>query len=97
MAVRRAAFAPFAVLPGLLRLAGYQAAAVFGGLSLYVEGVARLAVGGVIGVVAAAVILRVARLRPLAGDPVVRLLLAATLAPAAGLLLLGAVFNTTPI
>jgi hypothetical protein len=90
-------FPAFAPLPGLLRLAGYQAAAVFGGLPLYVEGVARLAAGGVIALVAAGAILCLARLRPVAADPVIRLLFAATLAPAAGLVLLGAVFNTTPI
>jgi Dolichyl-phosphate-mannose-protein mannosyltransferase len=88
-------FPPFAVLPSLLRLAGYQAAAVFGGLPLYVEGLARLAVGGAIGLVAAVLAVRMARTLP--GVRGLRPLLAAAAAPAAGLLLLGVVFNTTPI
>jgi hypothetical protein len=88
-------FPPFALLPSLLRLAGYQAAAVFGGLPLYVEGPARLAVGGAIGLVAAALAVRMAR--SLAGSAGLRPLLAAVVAPVAGLLLLGIIFNTTPI
>lgn len=88
-------FPPFALLPSLLRLAGYQAAAVFGGLPLYVEGLARLAVGGTIGLVAVALAVRMARTLPGGGG--FRLLLAAVVAPAAGLLLLGVTFNTTPI
>jgi hypothetical protein len=88
-------FPSFAVLPSLLRLAAYQAAAVVGGLPLYVEGIARLAVGGGIGLVAAALAVRTARTLP--GGIGLRPLLAATAAPAAGLLLLGVVFNATPI
>ncbi len=84
-------FPPFALVPAIVRLAGYQAAAVFGGLPLYCNGIARIAIGGLIGVAgfAALVYSRPWRNRPL--------LPAAALATPAGLLLLGAAFNNTPI
>ena len=90
-------FAPFALWPSLVRLAEYQTAAVFGGLPLYVDGLSRMAVTAIIGLAAVAVAGRVARLRPLVAAVTMRVLLAGALAPAAGLLILGVVFDNTPI
>jgi hypothetical protein len=90
-------FPPFALGPSLLRLAEYQVAAVFGGLPLYADGWMRLAVGAAVGVVAAVVLAGIAAARPWQGGSSLRLVLAAALAPPAGLLLLGAVFDNTPI
>jgi hypothetical protein len=87
-------FPPFAVWPSVVRLAEYQAAAVFGGLPLYVDGSWRVAVQAGLGVIAVALILLIARVRPWRAN---RLVLAAAVAPSLGLLLLGAVFNNTPI
>ena len=83
--------------PSLLRLAEYQTAAVFGGLPLYVDGVGRIAVGAIVGLVSIGLVLCVARARPLHAGPAIRLVLAASVATPIGLLLLGAVFNNTPI
>jgi hypothetical protein len=96
-AARPGQFPPFAVWPSLLRSAAYQAAAVFGGLPLYVDGVGRIAVGAIVGLVSIGLLLCVARTRPLYAGPAIRLILAASVATPAGLLLLGALFNNTPI
>jgi hypothetical protein len=90
-------FPPFALGPGLLRLAEYQVAAVFGGLPLYVDGWLRVAVGAAVGLAAAGLAAWIAAARPWQGGTGVRLALAAAAAPPAGLLLLGAVFDNTPI
>ena len=90
-------FAPFALGPGLLRLAAYQVAAVFGGLPLYVDGWLRVAVGAAVGFAGAGLLVVVVLSRPWASGSGVRLVLAAAGAPPAGLLLLGAVFDNTPI
>ena len=91
-------FPPFELLPALLRLARYGAASLTGGLPLYVPEAAQMAVSGCIAVglvaVAGMVVLRWRR----AAFPEARyLLVAAALAPPLGLLLLGLVFDNTPI
>jgi hypothetical protein len=90
-------FPPFEVWPSLLRLAEYQIASVFGGLPLYVNGGSRIAVGAIVGLMSAALVLYVGRARPLNAGPAIRLVLAAAVATPIGLLLLGAVFDNTPI
>jgi hypothetical protein len=90
-------FAPFKIWPSLMRLAEYQTASVFGGLPLYVDGAGRVAIKLGIGLVAVALIVSVLRARPWQMERPIRLLIAAAVAPPAGLLLLGAVFNNTPI
>ncbi|HVY17263.1 MAG TPA: hypothetical protein VHB27_18710, partial [Rhodopila sp.] len=67
---------------------------VFGGLPLYWNGPGRVVAAGVVGLAVLTLIVRIARRRP--GYPAPLLLVAAT-APAIGLLLLGFVFNNTPI
>ena len=96
-ASRQGQFPPFALWPSVVRLTQYQMAAVFGGLPLYFTGVGRLAVAGVLGLLAVAMALAVARGRPLSAGAPIRMLLAASVAPPIGLLLLGAVFDNTPI
>ena len=96
-AARPGQFVPFAIWPGLLRLAEYQTAAVFGGLPLYVDGATRIAAAAIIGLVSVGLVVCVARARPLRAGATIRLMVAASLAPPAGLLLLGAVFDNTPI
>jgi Dolichyl-phosphate-mannose-protein mannosyltransferase len=90
-------FPPFEVWPSLLRLAEYQIASVFGGLPLYVDGGSRIAVGAIVGLMSVALVLYVSRARPLNAGPAIRLVLAAAVATPIGLLLLGAVFDNTPI
>ena len=81
-----------------MRLAEYQTASVFGGLPLYVDGLGRMAVAAIIGVVAVVTVGRVALRAALWSQGVpTRILLAAAVAPPLGLLLLGVVFNNTPI
>jgi hypothetical protein len=96
-AARADQFPPFAIWPSLVRLARYQSAAVFGGLPLYVDGIARIAVGALIGLVTVGLVLCVVRARPLRAGPAMHLLVGAAIGPPAGLLLLGAVFDNTPI
>ncbi|HEY4173188.1 MAG TPA: hypothetical protein VGM42_09180, partial [Rhodopila sp.] len=88
-------FPPFAVWPSLLRSAKYQVAAVFGGLPLYVDGIGRIVVGAMVAVVAIGTAAAIAKTRP--SRPEIRLVAAASVAPPIGLLLLGFVFNNTPI
>jgi len=87
-------FPPFEMLPALARLGKYAAANVFGGLPLYA--------GPAGGTVAAALAAIAASLAGLAAwqwrrRPHAALLGLCACAPAAGLLGLGVVFNTTPI
>lgn len=93
-ATRPGQFPPFAFWPSLLRLVEYQAASIFGGLPLYVEGVRRIAVEAVLAVIGVALVMSIVRARPWLRY---RLAVAAALAPPIGLLLLGAVFDNTPI
>ena len=96
-AARPDQFPPFRLGASLWRLAEYQTASVFGGLPLYVDGGWRDVVQIMIGSGAIAVVLAVARGGRWITDPAVRLLLAAAVATPAGLLLLGAAFDNTPI
>lgn len=85
---RAGQFPPFSLAPSIVRAAGYQVAAVFGGLPRYWDGaeqaLAVIAVGAA-ALVACWHLLHAPRLALIAA------------APATGLLLLGAVFDNTPI
>lgn len=96
-ASRQGQFPPFAIWPSVVRLAEYQVASMFGGLPLYADGAGRIAVTAVLGLLAAGLVLYVARSRPFGAGPAMRMVLAAAVAPPIGLLLLGAVFDNTPI
>lgn len=95
---RNGQFAPFEPAAALARLAEYFVANVFGGLPLYVDGAARRAVAMALAALLAGLFLMIVRRwRQIAG-PDTRLLLAmAAIAPPFGLLVLGLVFNNTPI
>ena len=93
-AARDGQFPPFSFLSSIARLATYQVASVFGGLPLYAYGAWRTAVGGIVALAAVALAASIARTRPWRAN---RMILAAAAAPPAGLLLLGATFNNTPI
>ncbi len=96
-ASRQGQFPPFAIWPSIVRLAEYQTAALFGGLPLYASGPGRAAVTTILGLLAGSIVLHVAGARPLRAERGVRMVLAAAVAPPIGLLLLGAVFDNTPI
>jgi hypothetical protein len=96
-AARSGQFVPFAVGPSLVRLAEYQAATVFGGLPLYVNGSGRIAAEAVIGLVSVTLVLCIARARLLQAGGTIRLMALAAAAPPVGLLVLGAAFDNTPI
>jgi hypothetical protein len=96
-ASRDGQFPPFSLWGSLVRLIQYQGAAVFGGLPLYFGGVWQIFAGSALGLVSILLVFPVVRARPWAGDFAIRLVVAAAIAPAAGLLALGAVFNNTPI
>lgn len=89
-------FEPFAVAPALYLLAQFNAANLFGGLPLYADGIARLALAvllvALLGAVALAVLLRWRGMGPTRW-----LWVLGFAAPSAGLLLLGAAFGNTPI
>ncbi len=82
-------FPPFDLWHAIVRLAGYQAAAIFGGLPLYVDGPARIAVSLAIAVIAVTI--------PLGAMRASRTIWLAAAASPIGLLLLGAAFDNTPI
>jgi len=91
-------FPPFRLLPSLVRLAKYTSANIFGGLPLYVGHLAGLLVGlvlvlGLIGLFALVVL----RWRAMSGGEMRWLPAMAAAATPIGLLLLGMVFNNTPI
>jgi hypothetical protein len=90
-------FPPFKIGASILRLAEYQAASLFGGLPMYVDGFWRKAVGTFVGVLVVMLVLCIGHARPWRAGPAIRLVLAAAVAPPIGLLLLGAVFDNTPI
>ena len=89
-ATRQGQFPPFVLWPNVVRLARYQAAAIFGGLPLYVDGAWRDLVTVALGLVTIILLLHILRTRR-------RVLLAGAAATPAGLLLLGFLFNNTPI
>ena len=91
-------FPPFRLLPSLGRLGKYAAANVFGGLPLYVGRIPGLVLGAALVLALAALFALVTlRWRHIATGPMRLLLAMATVATPVGLLLLGFVFNNTPI
>jgi hypothetical protein len=96
-ASRQDQFPPFNVWQSLLRLAEYETASVFGGLPLYVSGNWRTAVAAMAGLLMIGLVISVLRSRPVSAGASIRMLLGAAMAPPIGLLLLGAIFNNTPI
>ena len=96
---RAGQFPPFQAGAAVVRLARYAAANLFGGLPLYVPAGAQAAATGAFALLALATAALIAvRWRGIAASAGARrLLLAAALAPPAGLLALGAVFRNTPI
>jgi hypothetical protein len=92
-------YPPFEWAPGLARLARYAGGAVFGGLPLYVaDGTTRMAIAGLLGAGLIALTALVGCRWRKIGRPEARWLLAlAAVAPPVGLILLGLVFDTTPI
>ncbi len=95
---RVAQFAPFDPLAASIRLARYSVASVFGGLPLYADGIGRTAVSVAISLLAVGVAAIAVRHRHRIAAPSTRLLLVmAAVAPPIGLLLLGVVFDNTPI
>jgi hypothetical protein len=90
-------FPPFSIGQSVLRLTEYQGASVFGGLPLYADGPVRIVLAVLVGLVSLAVIGHLWRARSRFAKGAKRILLAGALAPPAGLLLLGAVFDKTPI
>jgi hypothetical protein len=95
---REGQFSPFDAAVAALRLAQYLAASVFGGLPLYVNGAARTAVASALAALLAGLIALTIRYWRRIATPELRTLLAmAAAAPPIGLLLLGVMFDTTPI
>lgn len=94
---RAGQFPPFSLASAIPRLAEFQVASLFGGLPLYAEGMARVALDAGIGALALVVLAEILLARPWHADPRIRLLAAAAIAPPVGLLCLGVVFNNTPI
>lgn len=93
---RPSQFEPFQPFSALLLLGQFNAANLFGGLPLYVEGAARLAVGAaLVGMLAAAALAVAWRWRAI--GPTRWFWLGGFVAPSAGLLLLAAAFGTMPI
>ena len=91
-------FPPFKLLPSLARLGKYASANVFGGLPLYVGHIPGLILGALLVLALAGLVALVAlRWRVTAGGELRVLLVMAVLATPVGLLLLGFVFNNTPI
>jgi uncharacterized membrane protein len=94
---RIAQFAPFEPVSASVRLARYSVASVFGGLPLYVDGIGRTAVSVAISLLAVAAAAIAIRRRQRVAAPTRLLLAMAAVAPPIGLLLLGVVFDNTPI
>ncbi len=91
-------FPPFDLLHSIALLARFGAGAMFGGLPLYVDGTARLLASGALGGLLAALSgLVLWRWRGLARPGARGLLAMAALAPPLGLILLGLLFDATPI
>ncbi len=91
-------FPPFRLLPSLVRLGKYASANVFGGLPLYLGRVPGLLLGAMLVLALLALFALVAlRWRRIASGEMRALLVMAALATPVGLLLLGFVFDNTPI
>ncbi len=95
---RQGQFPPFSLTQSLTRLAVRFTGDVLGGLPLYVTGAASMAVTAALGLLLIWLIARIIwRWRDI-GIPRARMLFGlAALAPPVGLLILGAIFNNTPI
>jgi hypothetical protein len=89
-------FVPFEPLSALGLVGQFNAANLFGGLPLYLEGAGRLAIGALLGLLLAGAAVAVT-LRWRAIGPTRWLWLGGFAAPSAGLLLLGAAFGNTPV
>jgi len=95
---RNGQFLPFRLLQSLARLGQFLAASLFGGLPLYVQGAARAVVTLALLALLAALLGILLRQWRHIGTPETRLLFAlAAAAPPIGLIVLGIVFDTTPI
>jgi 4-amino-4-deoxy-L-arabinose transferase-like glycosyltransferase len=95
---RAGQFPPFELGSSLARLARYLGANLFGGLPLYLGGIASSAVSSVLGVLLIGLIVLIVRRWPRGAEPARRALLAiCAMAMPVGLLLLGLVFDNTPI
>ena len=95
---REGQFPAFSLVLSLTRLAERFTGAIFGGLPLYAESTASLILAGALGLSLLALIARIVWRWPLIGLPRAREMFAlAVLAPPIGLLVLGLVFNNTPI
>ena len=91
-------FPPFALTQSLVRLAVRFAGDIVGGLPLYVDGAASATLGAALGTLLVWLLVRVVWRWHHIGILGARILFGlATIAPAAGLLALGAFFNNTPI
>ncbi len=95
---RMGQFPPFSLPQSLARLAIRFSGDILGGLPLYVSGVASMAVAAALGLLLLWLIACVAwRWRRIATPGTRRMFALAAVAPGVGLLVLGAVFNNTPI
>jgi hypothetical protein len=91
-------FPPFALTTGLARLAVRSAGAILGGLPLYVSGPASTILAALLALLLLTLLARIIwRWRGIGTRPARRLFALAALAPPVGLLLLGFIFNNTPI
>ena len=91
-------FPPFHLLPSLKRLAQYSAANVFGGLPLYADGVLRWVIGAALSLLLVGLVGLIALRWGRIARPGTRWLPAlAAVASPIGLIVLGIVFNNTPI
>ena len=95
---RMGQFPPFSLSQSLARLAIRFSGAILGGLPLYVPGAASMAVGAALSLLLVWLLARIVWGWSHIGIPCARSMFAlAALAPLAGLLALGAIFNNTPI
>ena len=95
---RAGQFPPFELWSSLARLARYSGANLFGGLPLYLGSIAGNAVSAVLGLLSIGLIVLIVRRWRRAAEPARRALLAICAgAMPVGLLLLGFVFDNTPI
>jgi uncharacterized membrane protein len=91
-------FAPFEAVPTLARLVQYSAANLFGGLPLYLHGAARTAITVALAVLSVSLVaLIIMRWHRIATAETRLLLVMTAAAPPIGLLLLGLVFDNSPV
>jgi hypothetical protein len=95
---RMGQFPPFSLSQSMTRLAVRFSGSILGGLPLYVPGMASTAVAGALGILLAWLLILIVLRWHQSGTPSSRRMFAlAALAPGVGLLILGAIFNNTPI